>query len=367
METIKTLEERENILIEKGKVKGFITYEELALELKGLDIDNDALDNLYNKLVDNNIAVVAEADVDSDTGEAKIKEEEKEEIMLSDEDITKDVNINDPVRMYLKEIGRIPLLSTDEEAEISKRVALDDPEAKRILAESNLRLVVSIAKRYVGRGLLFLDLIQEGNIGLMKAVEKFDYDKGYKFSTYATWWIRQAITRALADQARTIRVPVHMVETINKMSRVQRQLTLELNREPSEEEIAKKMGVGVDKVREVLKISQEPVSLETPIGEEDDSHLGDFLKDESSLSPEEYTENEILKEEIKEVLMSLQAREQEVLELRFGLLDGTCHTLEEVGKKFNVTRERIRQIEAKALRKLRHPSRAKKLKDFLEE
>jgi len=367
METIKTLEERENTLIEKGKVKGFITYEELALELKGLDIDNDALDNLYNKLVDNNIAVVAEADVDSDTGEAKIKEEEKEEIMLSDEDITKDVNINDPVRMYLKEIGRIPLLSTDEEAEISKRVALDDPEAKRILAESNLRLVVSIAKRYVGRGLLFLDLIQEGNIGLMKAVEKFDYDKGYKFSTYATWWIRQAITRALADQARTIRVPVHMVETINKMSRVQRQLTLELNREPSEEEIAKKMGVGVDKVREVLKISQEPVSLETPIGEEDDSHLGDFLKDESSLSPEEYTENEILKEEIKEVLMSLQAREQEVLELRFGLLDGTCHTLEEVGKKFNVTRERIRQIEAKALRKLRHPSRAKKLKDFLEE
>ncbi len=367
METIKTLEERENTLIEKGKEKGFITYEDLAVELKGLDIDNDALDNLYNKLVDNNIAVVAEADVDSNTGEARIKPEEKEEIILSDEDITKDVNIDDPVRMYLKEIGRIPLLSTDEEAEISKRVAVDDEEAKRILAESNLRLVVSIAKRYVGRGLLFLDLIQEGNIGLMKAVEKFDYDKGYKFSTYATWWIRQAITRALADQARTIRVPVHMVETINKMSRVQRQLTLELNREPSEEEIAKKMGVGVDKVREVLKISQEPVSLETPIGEEDDSHLGDFLKDESSLSPEEYTENEILKEEIKEVLMSLQAREQEVLELRFGLLDGTCHTLEEVGKKFNVTRERIRQIEAKALRKLRHPSRAKKLKDFLEE
>ena len=368
MEQIKTLEERENSLIEKGKVKGFITYEELALELKGLDIDNDALDNLYNKLVENNITVVAEADVDTDTGEAKIPEKELEEpVLLSDEDITKDININDPVRMYLKEIGRISLLSSEEEMEISKRVALDDKEAKRILAESNLRLVVSIAKRYVGRGLLFLDLIQEGNIGLMKAVEKFDYDKGYKFSTYATWWIRQAITRALADQARTIRVPVHMVETINKMSRVQRQLTLELNREPSEEEIAKKMGVGVDKVREVLKISQEPVSLETPIGEEDDSHLGDFLKDESSLSPEEYTENEILKEEIKEVLMSLQAREQEVLELRFGLIDGTCHTLEEVGKKFNVTRERIRQIEAKALRKLRHPSRAKKLKDFLEE
>ena len=367
MEQIKTLEERENSLIEKGKVKGFITYEELAFELKGLDIDNDALDNLYNKLVENNISVVAEADVDADSGEAKIPEKELEEpVLLSDEDITKDININDPVRMYLKEIGRISLLSSEEEMEISKRVALDDKEAKRILAESNLRLVVSIAKRYVGRGLLFLDLIQEGNIGLMKAVEKFDYDKGYKFSTYATWWIRQAITRALADQARTIRVPVHMVETINKMSRVQRQLTLELNREPSEEEIAKKMGVGVDKVREVLKISQEPVSLETPIGEEDDSHLGDFLKDESSLSPEEYTENEILKEEIKEVLMSLQAREQEVLELRFGLIDGTCHTLEEVGKKFNVTRERIRQIEAKALRKLRHPSRSKKLRDYLD-
>ena len=368
MNEIKTLEERENSLIAKGKEKGFITYEELAEELKGLEIDSDALDNLYNKLVENKIEVVAEADVDSSSGEAKLKpKEETEEIILNDEDITKDININDPVRMYLKEIGRISLLSSTEEMEISQRVAEGDEEAKRILAESNLRLVVSIAKRYVGRGLLFLDLIQEGNIGLMKAVEKFDYDKGYKFSTYATWWIRQAITRALADQARTIRVPVHMVETINKMSRVQRQLTLELNREPSEEEIAKKMGVGVEKVREVLKISQEPVSLETPIGEEEDSHLGDFLKDESSLSPEEYTENEILKEEIKEVLMSLQAREQEVLELRFGLIDGTCHTLEEVGKKFNVTRERIRQIEAKALRKLRHPSRAKKLRDFLEE
>ena len=368
MNEIKTLEERENSLIVKGKEKGFITYEELAEELKGLEIDSDALDNLYNKLVDNKIQVVAEADVDSSGGEAKLKpKEETEEIILNDEDITKDININDPVRMYLKEIGRISLLSSTEEMEISQRVAAGDEEAKRILAESNLRLVVSIAKRYVGRGLLFLDLIQEGNIGLMKAVEKFDYDKGYKFSTYATWWIRQAITRALADQARTIRVPVHMVETINKMSRVQRQLTLELNREPSEEEIAKKMGVGIEKVREVLKISQEPVSLETPIGEEEDSHLGDFLKDESSLSPEEYTENEILKEEIKEVLMSLQARAQEVLELRFGLIDGTCHTLEEVGKKFNVTRERIRQIEAKALRKLRHPSRAKKLRDFLEE
>jgi len=366
MEQIKTLDERKDSLIVKGKEKGFITFEELAEELKGLEIDNDDLDNLYNALVDNNIEVVAEADVDTSTGEARIREKE-EDIILDDEDITKDVNINDPVRMYLKEIGRISLLSNAEEMEISQRVATGDEDAKRILAESNLRLVVSIAKRYVGRGLLFLDLIQEGNIGLMKAVEKFDYDKGYKFSTYATWWIRQAITRALADQARTIRVPVHMVETINKMSRIQRQLTLELNREPSEEEIAKKMNISIDKVREVMKISQEPVSLETPIGEEEDSHLGDFLKDESSLSPEEYTENEILKEEIREVLMSLQAREQEVLELRFGLIDGTCHTLEEVGKKFNVTRERIRQIEAKALRKLRHPSRAKKLRDFLEE
>ena len=366
MEQIKTLDERKDSLIVKGKEKGFITFEELAEELKGLEIDNDDLDNLYNALVDNNIEVVAEADVDTSTGEARIREKE-EDIILDDEDITKDVNINDPVRMYLKEIGRISLLSNAEEMEISQRVATGDEDAKRILAESNLRLVVSIAKRYVGRGLLFLDLIQEGNIGLMKAVEKFDYDKGYKFSTYATWWIRQAITRALADQARTIRVPVHMVETINKMSRIQRQLTLELNREPSEEEIAKKMNISIDKVREVMKISQEPVSLETPIGEEEDSHLGDFLKDESSLSPEEYTENEILKEEIREVLMSLQAREQEVLELRFGLIDGSCHTLEEVGKKFNVTRERIRQIEAKALRKLRHPSRAKKLRDFLEE
>ena len=367
MEQIKTFEERTQELIKKGKEKGFITFEELASELKGLDIDNDALDELYNILVENNIEVVAEADVDTSEDGGSIVRTKEDNILLNDEDITKDVNINDPVRMYLKEIGRISLLSSEEEMEISKRVADNDEEAKRILAESNLRLVVSIAKRYVGRGLLFLDLIQEGNMGLMKAVEKFDYDKGYKFSTYATWWIRQAITRALADQARTIRVPVHMVETINKMARIQRQLTLELNREPSDEEISKKMGISVDKVREVLKISQEPVSLETPIGEEEDSHLGDFLKDESSLSPEEYTENEILKEEIKEVLSSLQPREQEVLELRFGLIDGTCHTLEEVGKKFNVTRERIRQIEAKALRKLRHPSRAKKLKDFLEE
>ena len=365
---IKTFEERKLELIEKGKKEGFITFEELATSLKGLDIDSDALDELYNSFLENGITVVSSEESSSSSSEAgpgpgKIKEEEVE--ILTDEDLTKDININDPVRMYLKEIGKISLLSPEEEMDLSIRVANGDQEAARLLAESNLRLVVSIAKRYVGRGLLFLDLIQEGNIGLMKAVEKFDYDKGYKFSTYATWWIRQAITRALADQARTIRVPVHMVETINKMARIQRQLTLELNREPSEEEIAKKMGVGVEKVREVIKISQDPVSLETPIGEEEDSHLGDFVPDERNMSPEDFTTNEILKEEIKSVLETLQPREQQVLELRFGLIDGTSYTLEEVGKKFNVTRERIRQIEAKALRKLRHPSRAKKLKDFL--
>lgn len=354
---VKTFEERKEELLKKGKEKGSITFEELAAALKGLDVDNDSLDELYNALMENNIEVVSE-----DDGGSKNTEEP---VILNDSEITKDVNINDPVRMYLKEIGRIPLLSAEEELALSVRVANGEEEAKNRLAESNLRLVVSIAKRYVGRGLLFLDLIQEGNIGLMKAVDKFDYDKGYKFSTYATWWIRQAITRALADQARTIRVPVHMVETINKMARIQRQLTLELNREPSEEEIAKKMGITVEKVREVIKISQDPVSLETPIGEEDDSHLGDFVKDINAMTPEEYATNEILKEEIKSVLETLQEREQEVLELRFGLIDGTSHTLEEVGKKFNVTRERIRQIEAKALRKLRHPSRAKKLKDFL--
>ena len=370
MKEIKTFKEREEELIKEGEAKGYITYEMLAEKLKGLEIDNDLLDELYNKLLEHNITVISGDDVSSNGGNVeKVLEgvKDEENLILNDEEITKDVNINDPVRMYLKEIGRIPLLTPDEELALSERINNNDEDAKRILAESNLRLVVSIAKRYVGRGLLFLDLIQEGNIGLMKAVDKFDSNRGYKFSTYATWWIRQAITRALADQARTIRVPVHMVETINKMVRVQRQLTLELNREPSEEEIAKKMNVSVDKVREVIKISQDPVSLETPIGEEDDSHLGDFIKDESSLSPEEYTENEILKEEIDDVLQSLQPREQEVLRLRFGLKDGTCHTLEEVGKKFNVTRERIRQIEAKALRKLRHPSRAKKLRDFMEE
>ena len=357
---IKTLEERKEALFRVGKEKGYVTFEELADALKGLDVDADALDEIYSAFEDSEIRILT----DEDAKEGNLKEQVEIKI-LDDKSITKNISINDPVRMYLKEIGKISLLSAEEEIELSKRVVEGDQAAKDLLAESNLRLVVSIAKRYVGRGLLFLDLIQEGNIGLMKAVEKFDYEKGYKFSTYATWWIRQAITRALADQARTIRVPVHMVETINKMARIQRQLTLELDREPTEEEIAEKMGVTVEKVREVIKISQDPVSLETPIGEEEDSNLGDFVPDDRTRTPEEQATNTILKEEIQAVLATLQPREQQVLELRFGLIDGTSYTLEEVGKRFNVTRERIRQIEAKALRKLRHPSRAKKLKDFL--
>ena len=357
---IKTLEERKEKLLAKGKKQGFITYEQLAEELKGLDVDSDSLDDLYNALVEANIDIVAEDGSDDASGE-----EITSDVMVEDITLSKDVKINDPVRMYLKEIGRINLLTSDEEFEYAKRAEEGDEEAKRMLAESNLRLVVSIAKRYVGRGMLFLDLIQEGNIGLMKAVDKFDPTKGYKFSTYATWWIRQAITRAIADQARTIRVPVHMVETINKLARVQRQLTQELNREPTDEEIAKKLGISIDKVREVYKISQDPVSLETPIGEEDDSHLGDFIKDERTMGPEEYATVEMLKEEVSGVLSTLTDREEKVLRLRFGLNDGQCRTLEEVGQIFGVTRERIRQIEAKALRKLRHPSRSRKLKDFL--
>mgnify|MGYP000531397952 FL=1 len=357
---IKTLEERKNKLLAKGKKQGFITYEQLAEELKGLDVDSDSLDDLYNALVEADIDIVTEDGSDDASGE-----EITSDVVVEDITLSKDVKINDPVRMYLKEIGRINLLTSDEEFEYAKRAEEGDEEAKRMLAESNLRLVVSIAKRYVGRGMLFLDLIQEGNIGLMKAVDKFDPTKGYKFSTYATWWIRQAITRAIADQARTIRVPVHMVETINKLARVQRQLTQELNREPTDEEIAKKLGISIDKVREVYKISQDPVSLETPIGEEDDSHLGDFIKDERTMGPEEYATVEMLKEELSGVLSTLTDREEKVLRLRFGLNDGQCRTLEEVGQIFGVTRERIRQIEAKALRKLRHPSRSRKLKDFL--
>lgn len=360
MKEIKTFEQRKKELIAAGKKKGVLTYEELAESLKGLELDSDSLDELYNAFHENNIEIISE-----DFDDADDTTDESDALSLEDVALPKNASINDPVRMYLKEIGKISLLSSDEELALSKRVEEGDEEAKRILAESNLRLVVSIAKRYVGRNLSFLDLIQEGNIGLMKAVDKFDASKGYKFSTYATWWIRQAITRAIADQAKTIRVPVHMVETINKLKRIQRQMTLELNREPTEEELAKKMGTTEEKVREIFKISQDPLSLETPIGEEDDSHLGDFLKDESSMSPEEYAINEVLKDEIEEVLCTLTPREEEVLKLRFGLKGGTCHTLEEVGNMFGVTRERIRQIEAKALRKLRHPSRSRKLKDYL--
>ena len=347
-------------LIETGKSKGVLTYKEIVELLGDIELDAEQFDRILDTLSGLNIEVVK----DDALPEPSISADgQDEEIDIS---VPEGVSIDDPVRMYLKEIGKVPLLSADEEIELARRMEEGDIEAKKRLSEANLRLVVSIAKRYVGRGMLFLDLIQEGNLGLIKAVEKFDYRKGYKFSTYATWWIRQAITRAIADQARTIRIPVHMVETINRVMRVSRQLVQELGRDPSSEEIAKEMGYPEDKVREIMKIALDPVSLETPIGEEEDSHLGDFIPDEDIPAPMEATAHIMLKEQLSEVLGTLHEREAKVLELRFGLVDGRQRTLEEVGKEFNVTRERIRQIESKALRKLRHPSRSKKLKDFIE-
>lgn len=372
-EFAKYKEEKLNALVEKGKKAGKLTSKELMDTLDDLKLDPDELDKFYDKLEDLGIDTSGEdilPPLDDDVLPAleelqEIEEVTDEEIATDTDTLADTFSTDDPVRMYLKEIGKVPLLTPEEEQELAKRMADGDEEAKRRMAEANLRLVVSIAKRYVGRGMLFLDLIQEGNLGLIKAVDKFDYTKGYKFSTYATWWIRQAITRAIADQARTIRIPVHMVETINKVIRVSRQLLQELGHDPSAEEIAAEMSMPVDKVRDILKIAQEPVSLETPIGEEEDSHLGDFIPDEDASEPSEAASFSLLKEQLMTVLDTLTPREKKVLELRFGILDGRTRTLEEVGKEFNVTRERIRQIEAKALRKLRHPSRSKKLRDFL--
>ena len=406
-----TLEELEKMLIDAAKAKGNrLTQDDLDAFQSRYDLDDEAYENLIDAINDNHIEIEdgldaleiddddfmaggaddlddlegLEVDTDDDTGDDDIANldfgndldmdfgDTNKMYNQSDDDddmnqLGSNVKINDPVKMYLKEIGRVDLLTHEQEIELAKRILEGDEQAKKELAAANLRLVVSIAKRYVGRGMLFLDLIQEGNMGLIKAVEKFDYTKGFKFSTYATWWIRQAITRAIADQARTIRIPVHMVETINKLTRIQRQLVQELGREPTAEEIAEKMdGMTPAKVREIQKISLEPVSLETPIGEEDDSHLGDFIEDEGAMSPDDYASNELLKDELNEVLLELTDREEKVLRLRFGLDDGRTRTLEEVGKEFNVTRERIRQIEAKALRKLKHPSRSKRLKDFLD-
>lgn len=365
-----------NVLLEKGKQgKNQLTYSTIADVLESADLDKNQMDDLYEVLMSKGIEIVSETEPD-DFDEIMLREEAEadDEDLIVDEageidlesTIPKSIAVDDPVRMYLKEIGKVPLLTADEEIELAKRMEHGDEEAKKRLCEANLRLVVSIAKRYVGRGMLFLDLIQEGNLGLIKAVDKFDYTKGYKFSTYATWWIRQAITRSIADQARTIRIPVHMVETINKLIRVSRQLLQTYGREPTPEEIGVEMGISVEKIREIQKIAQEPVSLETPIGEEEDSHLGDFIPDEDVPAPAEAAAFSMLKEQLVEVLDTLTDREQKVLKLRFGLEDGRARTLEEVGKEFDVTRERIRQIEAKALRKLRHPSRSKKLKDYLE-
>ena len=351
-------------LIEKGKKKGSLTYKEVMDELYEIDLGPEQIEKVYEVLESMEIDIVGDMhEITPDIGPESDIEPEIEELDVS---VPEGISIDDPVRMYLKEIGKVPLLSSVEEIELAKRNEAGDLAAKKKLAEANLRLVVSIAKRYVGRGMLFLDLIQEGNLGLIKAVEKYDYRKGFKFSTYATWWIRQAITRAIADQARTIRIPVHMVETINKLIRVSRQLLQELGREPQPDEVAEKMEMPVAKVREIMKIAQEPVSLETPIGEEEDSHLGDFIPDDDALAPAEAAAFTMLKEQLINVLDTLTPREEKVLRLRFGLDDGRARTLEEVGKEFNVTRERIRQIEAKALRKLRHPSRSKKLKDYLD-
>ncbi|MGL5348409.1 MAG: RNA polymerase sigma factor RpoD [Peptostreptococcaceae bacterium] len=369
-------------LIEKGKKQGSLTLAEIMEAFSETELDKDQIENLYETLgnlgievienktekVDIDFSIDDDLDIENlDEGvDGEIKEDMPMELEEIDLSLPKGISIDDPVRMYLKEIGKIPLLKPHEEVELARRMHDGDEMAKQRLVEANLRLVVSIAKRYVGRGMLFLDLIQEGNLGLIKAVEKFDYEKGFKFSTYATWWIRQAITRAIADQARTIRIPVHMVETINKLIRVSRQLLQELGRDPKPEEIAKEMEMSEDKVREIMKIAQDPVSLETPIGEEEDSHLGDFIPDEDAPAPAEAAAYSLLKEQIEDVLGSLNEREQKVLKLRFGLEDGRARTLEEVGKEFDVTRERIRQIEAKALRKLRHPSRSKKLRDYLD-
>ena len=365
-ENIVKFQEKLRELVSLGKKKkGILEIQEINDFFSDMELDSDQMEKVFDYLEANNVDVLRISNDDDDIPDDIVMSDE-DDIDVEKIDLSDGISIEDPVRMYLKEIGKVPLLSADEEVELAKRMAEGDEEAKKRLAEANLRLVVSIAKRYVGRGMLFLDLIQEGNLGLIKAVEKFDYHKGFKFSTYATWWIRQAITRAIADQARTIRIPVHMVETINKLIRVSRQLLQELGREPTPEEIAAELDMPVERVREILKISQEPVSLETPIGEEEDSHLGDFIQDDNVPVPAEAAAQTLLKEQLDEVLDTLTEREQKVLRLRFGMNDGRARTLEEVGKEFDVTRERIRQIEAKALRKLRHPSRSRKLRDYLD-